>query len=267
MSTVASKPRNWLQETITKAVARPTAAILYGPPGVGKTSFGAAVEKCVFLIDNQEDGISPLKVAGLVAADIPVFPACNNFPDVMGILDTLATEKHDHKAVIVDTIGGIERLIHEHVCRTEFGNNWGEKGFASYGKGVSVSIPYVREFLNKLDRCRDAGMSVILLGHSKVKGFNNPEGDDFDQYLPDVDAKTWSVLNKWADMVLFSNFHVVVDEDGKGCGGKERIMRTENSAAFTAKNRHNLPEKIEMGNSGAEAWANLKSAIVAGRKK
>jgi hypothetical protein len=44
-------------------------------------------------------------------------------------------------------------------------------------------------------------------------------------------------------------------------------MFTEYAAAYDAKNRHALPESIDMGTSGKEAWDNFANAMKSGRKK
>lgn len=245
--------------------------VVIGPPGVGKTSLGAAAPKPVFLIDNQEDGISTLKASKLVAADIPVLPAVGAWSDANDALGQLATGEHDFRTLVIDTLGGLERLCHEHVCREEFKGVWGEKGFSSYAKGYEVALPLWREFLNRLDRLRsDRGMLIVALAHSLVRPFKNPEGEDYDRYIADMHHKTWSVTHKWADMVLFANYHVDVEREGgrhKGKGGQLRFMNTEHHAAYDAKNRHGLPPAISMGDSGAEAWANLVTEIKAARKE
>jgi len=239
--------------------------VFYGPPGVGKTSLGAAIPGAVFLVDDKEDGINTLKASKLVAQNIPVFPPATCWGDVLGIVDALATNEHKHKCLVIDAAGGIERHCHQYVVDTEFNGIWGEKGFSSYAKGYEVSLPHWREFLNGLDRLRtDKNMSIILLAHSIVKPFKNPSGTDYDRDQPDIHPKTWAVTHKWCDLVLFGNYYVEVDKAGgraKGKGGQDRIMYTEYTAAFEAKNRHGLPNEISMGNSGAEAWANLVLAL------
>lgn len=257
--------RNYLAELSSASKPRPTAAVFYGPPGIGKTSFGAAIPGRVFLIDDKEDGINTLKSSRLVQADIPVFPAVSNWADVLGTIDALATGEHAHKCLVVDTIGGLERLCHEHVCRVEFNGEWGDRGFGSYQKGYEVSLAHWREMLNGLDRLRtDKGMSIMLLGHSIVKPYKNPSGADYDRYQPDVHPKTWAITHKWADLVLFGNYFVETTKEGgraKGKGGQDRIMYTEYTAAYEAKNRHALPNEISMGTSGNAAWANLITAL------
>lgn len=232
---------------------------------------GAATPAPVFLIDDQEDGIATLKTSKLVAADIPVLPAAAAWEDVIEILGELATAKHDYRTLVIDTLGGFERLCHEFVCRVEYKGEWGEKGFTGYARGFETSLPHWRMMLKKLDRLRsERGMSIVALAHSVVRPYKNPEGEDYDRWIPDMHHKTFSVTSKWADMMLFANYHVKVDDDGpraKGKGGQVRFFNTEHHAAYDAKNRHGLPPAIPMGSSGSEAWSNLIEAITEARSK
>ena len=242
------------------------AAILYGPPGIGKTSFGAAIPGRVFLCDDKEEGIHTLKGAGLVDADIPVLPSASQWTDVLGAVRQLATADHDYKALVIDTIGGLERLCHAHICLEFFRGDWCEKGFAGYQRGYEVALPEWRNLLNALDACRMKGMSILCLTHSLVRPFKNPEGDDFDRYIPDLHHKTWNLTHRWADMVLFANYYIEITEDGKGRGGQQRLLYTEYHAAYEAKNRSSLPPEVDMGDNGAEAWGNLREALKGGAK-
>lgn len=257
--------RDYLAEIKTTSVARPSATVMFAPPGLGKTSLGAAIPGRVFLIDDQERGIETLKASGLVDPETPVLPPAGDWQQVLTMLRQLAKQKHDYKALIIDTLGGMERLCHQYVCDTLFAGNWGEKGFASYQRGYDAALPEWRLLLNALDDCRDKGMLIMALTHSVVRPYKNPLGEDFDRYVPDVHHKTWNMTHRWADMVLFGNYHVEVSDSGKGRGGHDRVMFTEYSAAYEAKNRHGLPREIPMGLSGKEAWKNLRDAIVKAR--
>ena len=122
----------------------------------------------------------------------------------------------------------------------------------AYHKGYEIAANSDwTDLLDKLDALRDKGMSVVLLGHTRVAPFKNPEGEDYDRFQPDLHKKTAAALTRWADAVLFANYYTEV-EDGKGKGG---------SPAFDAKNRVGLPPVLDMGSNGTEAWANLVGAI------
>lgn len=196
----------------------------------------------------------------------------------MGITETLLNDPHDYMTIAIDTANGVERLCHEYVCGRDFQGEWGDKGFGSYQKGPEVALADWRAFLSNLDRLRlERKMTVVLLFHTKVATFRNPEGPDFDRYQPDVDKRTWSLTVKWADVILFGNFESSVsgvrenkktgEKKGKGEGGQDRILYTVRHAAYDAKNRLGLPPEIEMGNSPAQAFSAFKEAVKEGRAK
>lgn len=248
--------------------------ILYGVPGIGKTSFAAAVPGVVFLVDPNEQGINSLKESGLVPATLPVLPPPRSFSETLDALDALRTEAHDFKCLALDALGGFERLCHESVCQRDYSGDWGKGGFGSYQQGYDTSLADLRLFINAFDALRDERkMSILLLGHAKVSPFKNPSGPDYDRYNIDVHHKTWALMSKWADIVLFANYEVAFNKNeqdakkAKAKGGKTRVLYTEHDAAWDAKNRHGLPEEIEMGVSGSEAWSNFVNAMKAGRNK
>lgn len=257
----------------TEVKSLPNAVVLYGVPGIGKTSFAAFIPGVVFMTDDKEEGISTLKAAGLVPR-VPQLPPVSSWQDAVEMLESLAEGEHDYKTLALDTLGGFERLCHEFVCVRDFGGDWTDRGFMGFMRGYELALGEWRRFLNLLDRLRrERSMSVVFLGHAKVAPYNNPSGPNYDRYTADVHHKTWSITHKWADMVLFASYDVAFGkgDDGKqkakARGGTTRTIYTEYEATFDAKNRHNLPTTIDMGSSGREAWANLIGAVRAGKQQ
>ena len=260
---------NWLK-TIRKDVEkRPPSMVVVGPAGVGKSSLAGNIPNSVVMPFGQEDTWGLLKTSGAVPADLPVLQPARTYSDMMGMCEELATEDHGYKFLVIDTISCAERLTHEGVCNREFAGDWSERGFLGFNRGFEVSLSDWRDFINALDRLRDEkGMGVVLLGHTKIAPYRNPIGADYDRFTVDLHHKTWSLTHRWCDAVLFYNYWIDVDESGlraKGKGGHARVIHTQHSAAFDAKNRFGLPMEIEGGDSGAEAWDNLKKAIVEAR--
>lgn len=258
-----------------KGSGLPNRYILHAVEGWGKTSFGAQTPKPIFIEVGKETGLETLIDNGLVA-DTPHFPAVQDWAGLLGAIEALTVEDHPYKTCLIDTINGSETMCHELVCHRDFGDDWGEKGFASYGKGPEIALPEWRIFLNALDRLRETKrMGIMLLCHTKVKTFKNPEGADYDRYQPDMHEKTWGLTHKWADAVFFGNFEVSVEQGrkvdlmkkGKGIGGNHRLMYTQRSAAYDAKNRLGLPPEVDMGDSAPAAWTNFANELKAARKK
>ena len=77
-------------------------------------------------------------------------------------LNALATEEHTYKGIAIDTATCAESLCHEHVTDSQFGGSW--DAFMAYHKGyeIAANSDWV-DLLDKLDACRDRGMSVVLL--------------------------------------------------------------------------------------------------------
>lgn len=254
----------------------PNRYVIHGVEGWGKTSLAANMPKPIFIQTRGETGLETLIDARQIS-NTAHFPEISQWDDLIAALEEMVSASHDFKVIAIDTANGCERLCHEHVCHHDFGDDWGERGFASYGKGPEIAMVQWRRFLGLLDQIRsERKMSVVMLCHTKVATFRNPEGADFDRYQPDLHKTTWSLTHKWADVVLFGNFETDTtsvkenkrtgEKKGKGVGGSHRVLFTQRTAAYDAKNRLGLPESIDMGGSPAEGWQNLMTAIKEGRK-
>lgn len=228
--------------------------------------------KPIFLQSKGETGLETLIDAGRLP-QTPHFPELQTWDDTLQAVRILKDQEHDYKTLVIDTVNGLERLCHEHVCRRDFGGAWDDKGFLGYMRGFEVSLADWRELLVALDELRESKrMRIIGLCHTKVSTFKNPEGPDYDRYVPDMHAKTWSLTHKWADVVLCGLFSTTVAtqkggeqllKKGKGTGGQTRIIYTERSAAYDAKNRLGLPFEIEMGDSAKSSYDAFIEAVKA----
>ena len=261
----------WLEGISRKTSRRPSSMVITGQPGIGKTTIGAWVPGGLMMPFKQENSYDLLKSSGSIPKDVPVLEPGESWQAALEVLEELRTQKHDHKALVIDTLSCLEHLCHEYVCNKEFAGDWGDKGFQAYHRGYEISLAEWREMLKALDCLRDEkGMTIVFLEHIQIRPFKNPEGSDYDRYQAACHAKTWQITHRWADAVLFYNYYVEVQEDGsraKGKGGKSRVLYTEYSAAFDAKNRFGLPREIEGGASGKEAWSNLTEAILEAREE
>ena len=193
-----------------------------------------------------------------------------SWSEALDVLRALVTEEHSYKTLILDTMNGLERLCHEYVCTNTYKGDWGEKGFMGFQRGYDTALQEWRTLLNLLDRIRDErGMGTFALCHTQVKTQTNPLGPDYDRFVPTMHKKTWDLTHGWSDMCLFGQFEVEVDTQatkskakGKGRGGSNRLLYTTYSAAWDAKNRHGLPEEIDLSSSSPQdAWEDFMAAL------
>ena len=162
MTTVASSSRparspakrDWSTQIKTKGSGLPSRLIIHGVEGVGKTSIAANAPNPIFLMARGETGLETLIDSGRLE-EVPHFPESMNFSDVIGALEWLRDNDHEYKTVVIDTLNGLERLCHEFVCKRDFANDWGSRGFTSYMTGFEISLADWRLLLNLLDEIRE----------------------------------------------------------------------------------------------------------------
>jgi hypothetical protein len=220
----------------------PRRVMLYGTHGIGKSTFGAMAEAPIFI--PTEDGVGDI--------DCESFPLAQSLGQVMAALESLYTSDHGYKTVVIDSLDWLERLIWAEVCA--------DKGVESiedigYAKGYTFAIDKWRAVLGALDALRsDRGMAVILIAHSKIEKFENPETEPYDRYSPRLHKLASALVQEWSDEVLFATYRVLtrkVDEGfnkakHQGLGTGERIVRTTERPAHVAKNRIGLPEEFPL---------------------
>lgn len=86
----------------------PQKVVIYGVPGVGKTTFAATWPKPILL--RTEDGASAL--------DVPTFPkVASSISDLRDACNALLQEQHDFKTLILDSLDWTEPIVWRDVCR------------------------------------------------------------------------------------------------------------------------------------------------------
>lgn len=249
--------------SVLKAQAIVPRLVLNGVEGWGKTSFGANAPAPAILMARGETGYQTLLNHGRA----PAVPAAliDTWDGLLGLLDQLAADPGDRKSLVLDALGGFERLCHEFVCQRDFKGDWGEKGFGAFQRGADTAVTEWLGLLNRLDAIHQKGVGIYLLSHTQVFTFKNPMGADFDRYEAACHKKTWAVTHKWADEVLFCSYRTITDEKrgqkAKGIGGVERVAFTERRDAFDAKNRSGMPAEIDIPDDPVAAFALIHSLI------
>lgn len=261
----AATAAKWAPLAPSKPVPR---MIFYGVEGWGKTTLGAFAPSPLILAARDEAGVQRLVDSGRMPGSVPVAQV-QTWPELLATVDAVVADPGSIKTLVMDSLGSFERLCAEHICATKFNNEWGEHGFASYGKGWETCMSEWVLLLQRLDRLRAAGVMVIMLGHSTVATFKNPAGADFDRYTCDVNRKfTWPVLSRWADCVYFGTFETVVtgnkndvNKKGKGVGGRTRVVHTHRCDSWDAKPGYAVPEVIDIPDDHTQTFAAVWSHI------
>lgn len=216
---------------------QPPRIMLYGPHGLGKTTFGAGAPNPIFI--QTEDGLGKLEVDH--------FPLATSFQDVLDALAALQAD-HEFQTVVIDSLDWLDNLIWQDI-ETRY-----EAKDLAYGKGTVIAADYWRKVLSGLNDLRRKGMMSILIAHCEIKRFDNPEAEPYDRYQPKLQARSSALVQEWADCVFFTNFKTVVKQSdvgfqqkvSRGISTGERLIWTQERPAHLAKNRYNLPETLPL---------------------
>lgn len=250
-----SSPRPPSRMTLSSLVKgrqqQPIRVLLYGPEGIGKSTFGANAPRPIFL--GAEDGTASL--------DVVRFPRPDSLEDVHDAIALLRSpDGESFDTLVVDTLDWLEPLIWDFVVKRD-----GEKSIESYGygKGYIAAIDEWRKLLRALEGVARR-MHVVLLAHSMIRPFKNPTGEDFDRYELKLHAKAAGLVKEWTDAVLFAQYETYAKKDEKtkrvrGIDTGARLVFTERRAAYDAKNRYSLPESLPL------SWSDFAAAVAQGQ--
>lgn len=265
-----SKLTGLLSTVRTDAPRLPARIILHATEKWGKSSWAAFAPGAVFLMSRGENGLLTLIDRGLVPPT-PHLPEIKSWGDAKQAVHALIREAHDFKTAVFDVANGFSRLCEEAVCERDYRSSWFE--FNSYGSGAQTAAADWSEFLDVLDELRiKRRMAIILLGHSSIKNFKNPEGPDYDRVVPEMPKPIWSVTHKWADAILYGGYLIQTvkekdqaKENAKVKGGDRRVIHTERSASFDAGNRFDLPSILHCGDDPKLAFGVFAKAMGAAK--
>jgi hypothetical protein len=228
---------------VQKGVLRqPFKLLIYGPEGVAKTTLASGAPKAIFFDPNGRTGqVDCERRRGSNWSELQLF--------------LVEAAKSDYETIVLDEMGTIEAFCWTHICERDKQENIESYG---YKEGYAVALQEMRTLLATLER---TGKNIILIGHSQVRPFKNPEGDDYSRFEVDLysgKANVAGLVKRWADAVLFFRFETYASENKKKIIGAEtgsRIIHTQHKAAFDAKNSYDMPEEIEvLDGMGAQAW-------------
>lgn len=210
--------------------------VIAGPGKIGKTTFAASAPNAIGIL--TEDGAD--------AVDAAAFPLATGLADVYQAISTLLNEEHDYQTVFLDSLDWLEPLVHAHVCAA---NKWATIEAAGYGKGYIAAAEEWRTLLQGFEELRaQRNMAVILIAHDKIKRFESPLHDGYDQYVLKLHDRAGALVQEWADVIGWANYQIVTTESDAGYGNKEtkarttgkRILHVEPHPAHMGGNRFGL---------------------------
>ncbi len=221
----------------------PPRVLMHAVEGIGKTSLAAEFPNPVYLPTTGEktpNGIT-----------LPTPGTVSSWDDLVGLIGELATDDHDFRTLIIDSMDGIEPLVWRETAQR---NKWETIESPGYGKGYLAADLVWRELIDGCDYLRtEKRMAVVLISHSDRISHEEPGHQPYKRYDLRLQKRAQAILCDWSDFILFVNSKIEMKEADVGFnkkhthaeGGGTRWIFSDARPAFLAKNRASgMPAQI-----------------------
>lgn len=224
-------------EIISGRQAKTLKAVIYGPEGIGKSTFAAQFPEPLFIDTEGSTTFMDVRRFKKPASWAELIAQVKHVRNTAGLCRTLA----------VDTADWAEQLCTNSICASKKLTGIEDLG---YGKGYVYLAEEFGRLLDLLSEVADCGVNVVLTAHAAMRKFEQPdELGAYDRWELKLQKKTAALVKEWSDLLLFANYKtmaVAVDKSGnkhKAQGGK-RVMYTTHHPCWDAKNRQGLPDEM-----------------------
>jgi len=219
-----------LESVLNETHMRAPKGIVYGPPGVGKTRFGAGTHKPI-LVDCEN---------GAAYATCDRTPYLTTWESIKVWLDMLAYGEHGYQTVVIDSIDWLLRRLEEKVAGV---NNDGKnmdntlnRSHGGYGNGKLVLRNYVYQYLlPTLDAMVNRGIAAILLAHAARRLMTAIDGISVEKSTPEIHPDLMNTMIEWSDFVGAAQIE-----------GDVRTLTLTETNQVLAKNRYGITQKIPL---------------------
>lgn len=225
----------------------PVKTVLYGPEGIGKSTFASHFPNPVFI--DTEGGTKRLNVKRL--------PQPTSWAMLLDEVAEVRKGSIPCGTLVIDTADWAERLAIDAVCAKAKVD--GLEGFG-YGKGYTYLKEEFGKLLDALEEVLNTGHNVLVLAHAAITKFEQPDAaGSYDRWTMKTTKQVEPLIREWCDILLFVNYQTVVEKSGsapnaknKVTGGR-RVMYTTHHPCWDAKNRFGLPDEMPFDYAGIAA--------------
>ena len=218
-------------------VKRGVKFLVYGPEGIGKSTFVSNIPGIVFIDTEGSTG----------EMDVMRLPTPTSWQMLLSEVDYAVSHPEEIKALVIDTADWAERMCIDDVCAQKQMKSIEDAG---YGKGYVYVYEEFGKLLNKMEVLSQRGVHAGFTAHAMMRKFEQPdEMGAYDRWELKMSKKVAPLVKEWSSLMLFANYETMVyatDKDGKKhkAAGGQRVMYAVHHPCWDAKNRYGLPEKM-----------------------
>lgn len=243
-------------KAVTEVVTKPAGIILHAKAGTGKSTFlieAVNDSSNGILFQCGEDSLGDLGVA------VPHYPEVigsgttyqeyiTGWSQFLEILHALVVEDHGYKTVAFDNIDNIINNNLDAFVTNKYYNDDISKANAWGGDKLKEMYSELSRVIKAFEMLQSKGISVFVSTHSQTIKAKDPRVEEYKRWSFNVPAREdynlRNLLLNWSSACLFGTIDVKVGKDGKATGNKHVLM-TKEDAAYDAKSRYSIPDKIE----------------------
>ena len=220
---------------------------------MGKTTLAAMFPKPVFI--RTEDG-----TASLAGNDnVSLFPLATSTQDVLDAIEVLATEKHEFKTLVIDSITQLATLIEAEIVAADPKAKSINQAGGGYGAGYGTASEkhrQIREWAGSL--AYETGMNVVFIGHADTETLDLPDMDPYARYCVRMHKKSIPHFTDNVDAVCLIRLKTFTRGDGdkkRAISTGEREILCFPQASSVTKNRFNITEPLPFTFDGGNPFA------------
>jgi phage nucleotide-binding protein len=232
---------------------RPIIMTLFGEAGVGKTTLAAMMPKPVII--RTEDGTMSLQGND----EVSLFDLAKTSQDVLDAIEALATQEHDFKTVVLDSITQLATIIESEIVAADPKAKSINQAGGGYGAGYNSAAEkhrQVRDWIGSL--AYERNMNVVFIAHADTETMDLPDMDAYSRYTIRMHKKSLPHYVDNVDLVGMVRLKTFT----RGDEGKKRAISTGEreiicfpQASSVTKNRFAIAEPIPFTFEGGNPFA------------
>ena len=192
--------------------------LIYGQPGIGKTTFGVSAPDAVLF--DYDGGVQRINGAHQVPTLQPT-----SWEDTNEALKEIALEMPEVKTIVIDTVGKMLDFMSAHIMKNDPKMAMRDGSLSLKGYGVRKTM-----FVNFIKQLAMMGKNVVFIAHEREER----RGEETFK-RPEIGGSSANDLIKELDLVGY--MYAV---------GKERVVTFDPAEYYYAKNTCNLPAAMKL---------------------
>lgn len=204
----------------------PISALIFGSPGVGKTTLAAGLPNC--LIADLEKGSHHVQASRVKLKGEQFIEFMKWFAE------------QPYATLVVDSVTALEAAMTRDICRK---NGWENIEKPGYGKGFEILKQQWQTYIAFARYLMDQkGKNVIWIAHSQTKPVKDPTNPmEYERVEPSITKKALVEITAAVDMVGFLREKITIyEKDGRklatGSGIRELVLKDTPGALAKVRN-------------------------------